>query len=358
MNKWTALYYPEVEPPARWLRSAALFFDTVTSFVPAESGDTLSDELRKFEDATGAWIPYIPSESTASLVDVPVDKLDDAFIAIAAEREGTPEKLQVNIEFRGGEIHVKDHAFMHGSKLSPLVRERLCAHGLMLPDLSQSLQIGDWWIVDERASDLVLSHIADKLAANKGWTTITDNESCYAFTSLDRGEAVSGQKVAEDELARLLVTELVPETVDALPIKKYVELRHRYEPIREQLISFVDEATTENRLKDIGDPLELRQALQEYVKDLTKEIQNFKESGFGRNFRKWGTFTLGSFVTITAALAAPDLALPLAGVSILVGAVDRAGWLEQEVTRRSEMVRLVASARKDIIGHPSIGSFS
>lgn len=42
MGTWTALYYPNVEPPTRWLRSAALFFDTVTSFVPDESDETLS----------------------------------------------------------------------------------------------------------------------------------------------------------------------------------------------------------------------------------------------------------------------------------------------------------------------------
>lgn len=358
MGEWTALYYPNVEPPLGWLRSAALLFDTVTSFAPADSDDALSDELRNFAEVTGAWTPHRPTESTALLVDVPVDRLDHAFHAIAAERKGGPERIELRIEFRGSQIRVRDHAFMHGSKLSPLVRERLYAHGLMLPKgLSEPFMEGDWWIVNERVSDLILSHIADRLASRQGWTSITDNESCYAFNALDRGEVVAGPKEAEDELARVLVTDLVPEEIDALPIEKYVELRGLYEPIREHLAVFINDVVLEDRLYRIGDTVDLRQAVQDYVKELKNEIQSFRESAFGRTFRNWGPFSLGGFVALAAPLAGADWALPLAGAGVLLGAVDKAGVFERKATKRGGMVKLVADARKDMIGSLNLDLF-
>jgi hypothetical protein len=352
MRKWTALYYPDIEPPAGWLRSAALFFDSVTSFVPAESDEALSDELRKFADATDAWTPYRPTESTALLVDeVPVERLDQAFAAIAAGRKRTPGRIEFEIlRSKEGKVRVKDHVFMHGSKLSLLVRKRLDDHRLMLPKgLSESFMEGDWWLVNEQASDLILSHIADTLAARRGWTSITDDEDCYAFTALDHGCAVAGPKSAEDELARILVTELVPQAIEALSIEKYIELRRRYTPIRERLAAFVDEVILEDRLSRIEDTEELRQAVRDSVKELEKEIQNFRESALGRTFRKWGPFSLGGFVTIAAALTSQPWALPLAGASVLFAALEKTGVFEPKVTKRGDMVRLVAAARKDII---------
>lgn len=357
MRKWTALYYPNIEPPIGWLRSAALFFDTVASFVPAESDDALSDQLREFANATDAWTPHRPTESTALLVDVPVDRLDRAFGAIATERKRAPGRVEFEIVI-GAESRVKDHVFMHGSKLSSLVRERLYAHGLMLPKgLSETLMKGDWWLVNERASDLILSHIADRLAARRGWTSITDNEGCYAFNALDRTDAGASPNEAEDQLARMLVTELVPDEIEGLPIKKYLELRHRYEPIREDLAIFINEVVLENRLSRIGDTAELHQAVRDYVKNLMKEVQSFRESAFGRTFRKWGPFSLGGFVTIAAALSSQTWALPLAGASVLFGAADKAGVFERKATKRGDMVRLVAAARKDIISSVDLKRF-
>jgi hypothetical protein len=351
MSKWTALYYPNIEPPTGWLRSAALFFDTVTSFVPAESESNLSDELREFSEATQAWTPYRPTESTALLSDVPVERLDNAFGAIAAERPHVPGRINVEVVFEGSEQRMKGHVFMHGSKLSPLVRERLNAHHLMLPKaLAGPFIQGDWWIVDEEASNLILSHIADRLAAQKGWTSVTDNENCYAFNAIDWVDARASEKEAEDQLARVLVSQLVPDEIEELSIAKYVELRCRYEPIRKQLATFTNEVVIENRFSRIGDSVELGQAIEDYVKDLRKEVQAFRESTFGRTIRKWGAFSLGGVATVAATLSGHLWAtVPLAGATIAFGAADKAALFERKATKRGDMVRLVAGARSDII---------
>ena len=350
MRKSEALYYPSVEPPIAWLKSAALLFDTVMSFVPADSNDTLSDELRTFADATNAWMPYRPTESTALLVDVPTERLDKAFREIAMKKPraaGGGCELEFIID--GGMTSVKDHVFVHGTKLSRPVRDRLQAHGLMLPeDFAKGFTSGDWLVVDTEASGLILSYIADRLAEKKGWTSITDNEGCYVFTALQRTERGVGPDDAEDQLARLLVTELVPDIIEALPFDTYCKLRERYKPIRECLALFIHEAVLENRLKHIGDPEELRHAVDEYVKDLRNEVLEFRDSTFGAMFRKWGPFSLGSIVSLGAAIPGP-WAFPLAGAGLLLMAVDKAGFLERKATLRGNMIRLLAAARNDVI---------
>lgn len=358
MRKSEALYYPNVEPPIAWLKSAALLFDTVMSFVPADSHDTLSEELRSFAEATNAWMPYSPTESTALLVDVPTERLDKAFSAIAMKKPRAVDGgcgLEVIID--GATTSVKDHVFMHGTKLSRPVRDRLQAHGLMLPeDFAKGFTSGDWLAVDTQASDLILSYIADRLAEKQGWTSITDNERCYVFTSLQQVEQSAGPEDAEDQLARFLVTELVPDIIEALPLDTYCKLRERYKPIREHLALFIHDAVLENRLAHIRDPGELRHAVDEYIRDLRKEVVEFRDSTFGAMFRKWGPFSLGSIVSLGAAIPGP-WAFPLAGAGLLLMAVDKAGVLENKATLRGNMVRLLAAARNDVIEASAVKRF-
>ena len=358
MRKSEALYYPNVEPPIAWLKSAALFFDTVMSFVPVESDEALSQELREFADATKAWMPYRPTESTALLVDVPTERLDQAFGAIAMTRPRAPGGgCELEFTLDGGTTSVRDHVFMHGSKLSPQVRDRLEAHGLMLPeDFAKGFTAGDWLVVNEQASDLILSYIADRLATRKGWTSITDNEGCYVFSALQPTESRAGSDEAEDELARVLVTELVPDVIETLPLDTYCELRERYKPIREHLALFTHDAILENRFSHIGDAEELRGAVDEYVKDLRNEVLKFRTSAFGSAFRKWGPFSLGSIVSLGAAIPGP-WAFSLAGAGLLLMAVDKAGILERKATLRGDMVRLLAAARNDVIDASAVKRF-
>ena len=282
MRKSEALYYPTVEPPIGWLRSAALFFDTVISFVPAESENAISKELWEFGEETKAWVPYSPTEGTALLVDIPTDKLDHAFEGIAAKKPERLNHFQIEID-REARISVKDHVFVHGSKLSDRVRERLKAYKLMLPEeLPQSLINGDWWVVDEQASDLIVSYIADRLAATKGWTSITDHGDCYVFNALQRTDVGVNSTEAENQLASMLITELVPDVIELLPLEKYCELRKRHEPIREQLAIFVDEVVRKNRLNRIENTADLHEAVVECVRDLKKEVLNFRSSPFAR----------------------------------------------------------------------------
>lgn len=351
MNNWQALYYPTIEPPMKWLRSAALFFESVRSFVPADSDKLLSEEILRFTDATAAWSPYRPDEQTASLMDLPDGKLELAFSAIATSQPSDRKKITITIE-RGGKTSFANHVFMHRSKLTNRVIERLKAHGLTLSEeWSGDLAGADWFLIDERASDFILSYIADKLAAHQGWTSITDDEACFVFNAVQSSECQADPPDAKDQIARMMVTELVPDVVETLALDKYCELRKRYGAIRDKLAVFINEMTIKNRLDHIHRPEELRDAVQESVRELREEVVRFRESKFGRAFRRWGPFTLSSLVTLVATQFPEHwAALSLGGASVLFSAVDKAGVFERAPSSRTEMVRLLAAGRAELIG--------
>src|SRR5215467_6638934 len=100
MRKSEALYYPNIEPPRKWLMSAALFYDNVRSFVPADSDHLLSEELREFADETQAWAPYRPTQDTAQLLDLSNQILDEAFGAIANYQD----QRKLNITIKDGSV--------------------------------------------------------------------------------------------------------------------------------------------------------------------------------------------------------------------------------------------------------------
>src|SRR4051812_29853479 len=98
MRKWTALYYPTIEPPLPWLRSAALLFENVTSLVPKESEERLSKDIRQFAESTDAWHPYRPDETAKTLVGQSLERLGSGFAAIAAQRKSRPIASEIQIE--------------------------------------------------------------------------------------------------------------------------------------------------------------------------------------------------------------------------------------------------------------------
>jgi hypothetical protein len=347
VRKSEALYYPNIEPPIAWLRSAALLFDTVRSIVPLDTEAFLSQELLDFAEYTEAWVPFRPTEGTALLLDISDHDLDEAFSSIPSKWKEA-KKLEIIIE-PSGQQRVTDHVFMHRSKLSDRVCDRLEAHGLMLPP---EFNEGDWRIVNEQASDLVLSYIADRLAARQGWTSITDREGFYVFNAVGRANSFNPPDNADDRLARLMVTELIPDVIDRLSIEKYSELRKRYEPIRERLSLFVNQMVLENRLGHIGDAAELEEAIQDCVRDLKKEVLSFRASNLGKAVRKWAPFSISSLITIAgrAAHLDPVWSMSLGGAGIVLSILDKTGILQNRVMKHGEMVRLLAAARNDIIG--------
>src|SRR6266853_526427 len=216
MREWTALYYPNIEPPIAWLRSAALLFNKITSFVPRESDEHLSEELLRFCEKTDAWQPYRPDHQTAELVGPSLERLDAAFAELPEDRKSRSNHLELRLA--GGCI--ENRVFLHGSKMSAPIRDLLRRHRLMLPkSLADALMPGDWWLVDERASDLLLAQIADNLAARQGWASVTDDRHCHAFLSVD---SARDSAVIQGRLARLVISELIPESIVDLSIESYI----------------------------------------------------------------------------------------------------------------------------------------
>jgi hypothetical protein len=349
MRKWTALYYPHVEPPIAWLRSAALLFDRVTSFVPKDSDESLSDDLLRFAEKTDAWEPHRPSEDTADLVGGSLERLDAAFAEIATERKYAPDRFEMTfIHDHVGNLRIKDRVFLHDSKLSLRIQHLLRKHNLLLPKaVAEPLRPGNWWLVDEKASNLLLAQIADNLAALKGWASVTDDNDCYTFTSRD---FIGGSaRVVEGQVARIMIAELIPDSIDEMPLDRYVDLRLRYEPMREEVTRFVTDIIREDRLADIGDPQALRVAVADAVRELRKELERFRESAVGTAIRKWSPFGIGGLLTLASGALPVAFGLPVAAAKLTIAGVEKSGITNRKAVKRGELLRLMSAARDEIL---------
>jgi hypothetical protein len=335
----------------QWLRSAALLFETVTSFVPAQSKDDLTKEIREFQEATqGAWTAYTPPprEKTNDFAKVPIDRLDHAFNAIATHRSKNSQHPKVA---RDGSFLPMGYVLMHPDKLSDDVLKSLNHHKL-LKELSVNYEGVDWRVVNEQASDIILSCIADRIASKQreyGWFSITDSADCYTFNAFEQVDPREEPNKVEGELARLLVTGLIPDLIKAVPIAEYCEIRNRYELIREELSDFLKDLINKNRLTGIEDVALLEKAMHGCVAALREEIFKFIESPFGRRFKKWSSFAISGFINIAATPCKPHIAIPLQCASVAVASLGMTDRFGPKVTKRGDMVKLLASARSDII---------
>ncbi len=354
MSGFTVLYYPAIEPPAAWLRAAALFFDTVTSFVPLDAERDLSPALQEFADAVpGAFEPHRPDESLALLADVALDGFDAAFRRIARETR-VAERKRYDCQFHpDGRVSVPGHVFMHPSKLSPRIRALLWEHGLMYPrGLAESVSPG-YEIVELRASDLILSRIANAFAPRRGWSTLTDDEPSFAFVSVKPGAASAADPLpdARDLLARALIQLAVPADLAALPLPAYRVLRDRHADVRGSFQELVQAISTLHRLDAIRDVEVLRSGIAEQTARLDREIRALRDGRLGRTIRDWAPFCVGSLLAIAAA-AMPEapraLSLSLAGGMIALQALEKTGT-SRAASPRDGTLKLLGDLRQDVL---------
>lgn len=343
-----ALYYPNVEPPLGWLRSAALFFDRVASFVPRESEDEISDDVKEFAHETNAWQPFTPTQETAELMNVPVGILEATFGAIAKHDQVPRIPGRILVPLPNHEGRIPGHVFMHGTKLSPSVRKALDAHGLIVPsELTQVFMEGDWHVVNEHASDAILSHIGDRLASSQpGWTSLTDIRQCFMFAHQRNNEH---ETAAEDALAQVTVTDLVPPWIEEISLDDYVKLRERYADLRVQFNSLMHTLVIGQKLKKISDRKTLEEAAKALGKELGAEIIKLRQEPDMASIKKWGAFSLASIVGLTGAVFGGGLGIAMAAAGVVLAGLEKKGAFDEKVSARSDLVRMLAAAHDDIV---------
>ena len=188
VTKFDALYYPDMEPPRGWLRSFSLFFDTIRSVVPEDIGERLSPEIREFAAAIPDAYETVTPESVKHTRKDNLNRIEKAFERISGRRKRTKKggrEFTIEIDDEGS-LRFIDHVFLHDDKISPRIRKLLRKHELILDwDLTDLVGLQNYSVVNERASNIILSDIANRLARRKGWSSVTDQDLEFSVIALE-----------------------------------------------------------------------------------------------------------------------------------------------------------------------------
>jgi hypothetical protein len=299
MPRFPVLYYPTFEPPAHWLRSYLLFYDQVRTIVPKDVNFSPSPDVSKVIDLIPDSFSIVaPDKEDLFVDDINLTRLEKAFKEIAAD--SGQSNREVTMEFDNGQVCVMNHVFQHYSKTIPRVKELLEEYGLIIPGLGDLYgKPGEFLVVREAASNLILSHIADKLGSRTGVNTITDQQVDFGFIACN-GLRVSGNENATSKLASAIIQMEVPDDVLMVEPKRYKDIRESFSQIREPFQKSLTELSQLHRLNAIQDNAVLDQRVLEIATEFDAEIAKLKNSEFGRKLNHWVPIGVGCALSVIA----------------------------------------------------------
>lgn len=353
MPSFEALYYPSFEPSYQWLRSFLLFFDRIQSIVPEDANFEPSTNVLKILDAfPDAFHTISPKPEDIALDSLNLDRMRKAFNLIKNQSpKGESKEIEVIIDQHGA-IRISGHVFLHDRKMSDSVRFLLEEFELIKSDfdgVAESLGAANFSIVNESASNLILSHVADKIGKRYGINTVTDSSVDFTVNALN---ALGSSSLFEPAtlLACSVINLLIPEDVGRIEISRYKEIRDAYSDIREPFHRVVLDLTNLYRLDRIGDMQILRKKISEITQEFNSEFSKFRKSKFGRSLKRWMPIGIGGLASLVgAAFSEPSIAFSTAGVSVVIQIIQETSFFRQESSSQEEVHRMIAGMQKDIL---------
>lgn len=316
LNDYRVLYYPDYDPEPEWLRSQLLLVDQVIRIVPESAEHVDPDYIKELKAYLPGCITELSPESrhtqfTKEQLEI-LDKLFSQFkpTDFKAATVGMMVHTDGTVEFPG-------IAGLHESKMSAEIRELLLQHKLVLPGTGDKLGRRGHHLTDQRATSLILSGIADRLAIEQGLDTITSDETSALLNSLAAlGVTRANEGKAEGELMAAIVTMNVPMKAGKLDIKKYLDIRKSFDEIRPAFRLLVRELTIDHRLDRTEDINVRAERIQELAASLYKEVRKQSETKVSQTIAKWAPLTAGGLITVATGFVNPGVAAGLAALGV------------------------------------------
>jgi hypothetical protein len=343
MLKSEILYYP--------FRSFLLFFDTIKSIIPEKYDFKPSIGISKILDLVpDAFEPISPKNEDIYLDDLNLKRLKNAFEIIKEKkRENQPARLKVIID--GGSMSIQGYSFIHMDKISNKVLHLLEDSKLICP-LKSLPHDEEFLIVNEDACNLIVSNVADKIANRYGWNTITDRDIDFAFNSLNALKDFQSSSV--DKPVNMLISSIIgceiPERVEYLSPKDYIEIRNRYSDIREPFYLMMDKLRVLHHLDLIGDREVLESKIRDITSDFNSEVIKMRKSEWGMRIRRWEPIAFGGLVAIIVAISG-DLATTIKVIGAILSfvAITTREIYKESDSEEDKTLKLIGKMQKDIM---------
>jgi hypothetical protein len=250
-----------------------------------------------------------------------------------------------------GSISIFGHVFLHSSKVSPAIHKELRRNKLIIKELETLPGAEGFLVVDEDASDLILSGIAGNISRRTGFDAITDKPIPFALNALNNlgvAQAPASNPV-EGALLASLASILIPSEVATLRPSHYRNLRESFGSIRIAFKELTAELTRINRLNRIQDPQFLRDKVQVTAGEFFKEYRAFRRSRYARAFKKWVPMYVGGLLSMVMTVVAPPVALGIAGASFGIQIIQKGLEGPADQLGRERIFNMLAGIRKNII---------
>jgi hypothetical protein len=350
VSKFPVLYYPTFEPPVDWLRSYLLFFDEVRTIVPVDVKFNPSDNMsREVELMPEAFSTVAPEPNDILVDDVNLVRLEKAFREIAA-REANSEHEEITIEVGEEGLQILGYVFLHHSKTSGRIRELLDEYKLARTEFADFYgKSGEYLVVKEAASNLLLSHIADKIGRRCALTTVTDQQVDFTLNAFNAMGVIRNEHAATKLASAIIKMEIPYEIFEDVEPQRYKEIRDLYSELREPFHNTLAKLTQLHRLDSISDPKVLEERVVKIATEFDAQIVKLKETEFGRKMKKWVPIGVGCALSVVgAAFHQPLIVASATAVSVGLKLYD--GFTSQNApnSEREHVQRLIGKMQENL----------
>lgn len=345
MTDYRVLYYPNFVPDALWLRRVLLLTDGVYRIVPDDISPDDSEDILRLQDAIPSCLESLaPTTNDVSVAYGEEPRLTQFFEALASDRRKRSRELTVEMS-SGGRVSIPGHVFVHDAKLSDFVVGQLTRNGLLIEDLGRGLAGDRFVVIQEDASELILSGVATRMARRLGIDTITDKQLPFALNALRTVPLSTAD--AEGALLSAIARASLPGAVANLTVEDYVDLRDTYSGIREAFKVLTVELAAVNRLTKLDDAVRLLERVEGVANDFHREFLDFQKSKYARAFRSWTPFVVGAALAIPASLVSPEAGVVMAAGGVAIQAIEKCA--RAEVQGPEKVFNMLSDLREDLI---------
>ena len=361
------LYYPNFEPSKKWFRSYLLFFDTVCSIIPEDYDIELLSEstLELWDEIPDSFRPLSPSKKDIQIKRQNFKRLKRAFEQISNaeefERNNTIEENsisdRVTIDHSFDEINYRGVTLLHNDKISGEVFNLLQDFNLIDYNSQKDchpLRRDNFYTVNKRAADLIVSLVADNIANSKGFNTITDQPLSFIMNSLN---SFSGTILGEPRnlLSYSLTNCVVPQNIENLSIDDYIYIHDKYKEIHEPFQEVISDLNRQYRLENVSDRSTLEVNINEITQNFNFEIEEIKRKSKLLQLNKFVPIGIGGLLTIIGTCT-EDIRLGVATAigSILIEVIASSRSKVLPEPRRKPVQRMIGNLQKDIINKSQV----
>lgn len=354
------LYHPRFEPSLSWLRSALLVYDNVWSIVPSEASYVPSESIqRHLEMMPDTFAPLAPEALEIVPEYFVLNALRRAFKRIAAQPEAAAKK-GTRIRYKGQAatydeegLEISGITKLHDGKVAYIVYQMLKECRLIYGRAGKGFSY-----VDEQAACLIVSFLAQRMARRLPMRTITDVDSSFYLSAtcnvIEAGDPVDSRGV----LASSVLKFHIPEDIGNLSVSDFVEIRKRYEELREAFPLYLRDLGELIQVDDVRHVPELTARIASLVRTIDRDVARIKRSRIGQSIRGWLPVGVGSAVTLGAAFLPdhPCLKYVTGAATVAVQILTKALQNSPIPGRIQGTQSLLLSAKDDIINAQDMAS--